>query len=157
MISRRSWITVVVLSFASIALGNNTVGGGGADGGGGAHAAGGGSLAGGGGSHMPAGSGAAAHAGGVSAADEVRSGALMSGVVSSDALKGATVSHETVEGRPATVVRVVQELPLTDAVRRKLHRKGFYEPLPGKERFFCIRDPTRPLRCFDLTDQGKAE
>jgi hypothetical protein len=188
MISTRSWLAVMLLAFASIASGHDTGAGGGGGGAGGAHASAGGGLAGGGGSHaaasgglggshvatgasfagagvtgstgshVPAGGAAAAHAGGgVSPADDVRAAALMySGAVSSDTLKGATVSHETIEGRPATVVHV--KLPLTDAARRKLHRKGFDEcesqTPSGREPFFCVRDPRDPLRCFDFAEQS---
>jgi hypothetical protein len=110
-------------------------------------------AAGGGGSHVATAGRAATHASEVSPADEVRGAALMySGVVSSETLKGATVRHETIEGRPATVVHV--KAPLTDAARRKLHRKGFYESETSArpETFFCVRDPRDPLRCFDFTE-----
>jgi hypothetical protein len=176
MISMRSWLAMALLLFASIALGHPAGGGGGGGGAGGAgggaaHSSGGGSLAADGGGHVAAGGGgghiaaagggshaatagsAAAHAGWVSPADEVRGTALMySGAVSSETLKGATVSHETIEGRPATVVHV--KAPLTDTARRKLHRKGFYESetRATPETFFCVRDPRDPLRCFEFTE-----
>lgn len=141
MISTRAWLTVMFLSFASIALGNNTS----------VH-----KIAGGGsGGQASLGEAAAAHGDGLGGAVGIRPGVLGSG-----ALKGATVSQTTIAGRPATVVHVTQGPPLTDEERRRLVQAGFFETHTGQTVFYCSREPPRDpraprdqMRCLEFPNQ----
>jgi L-aminopeptidase/D-esterase-like protein len=61
------------------------------------------------------------------------------GVVSSGALKGATVSHVSIAGQPATVVVLATNAPLTPAEREKIRKAGYVMVAQEGMIYYCQR------------------